>query len=110
MLPDLVRGLIPRDILLLARLLAASGALLWVALGGPALMPLVSAAVPFLLITSALIWRADLRRGHPASLSEVPAYAVPGLLPPSAGCMAPSAPTDPNLALLGVLAVRAPRL
>jgi diguanylate cyclase (GGDEF)-like protein/putative nucleotidyltransferase with HDIG domain len=107
MLPDLVRGLIPRDILLLARLLAASGALLWVVLGGPALMPLVSAAVAFLLITSALIWRDDVRRGKPAPLSEIPVYVVAGDLAASGVWMAASAPNERSVAFVVVLAIGA---
>ena len=50
-----MRRFFPKDILLLARLLAAAGALLWLAIGGPASPPLVALALTFLLATSALI-------------------------------------------------------
>ncbi len=107
MLPDLVRRLIPRDVLLLARLLAASGALLWVVLGGPALMPLVSAAVAFLLITSALIWRDDVRRGKTPPLSDIPIYVIVGDLAASGVWIAASAPNERSFAFVVVLAIGA---
>jgi len=53
----------PRDVLLLARLIAVAGAVTWIAIGGQATLLFVYASLGFLLATSVLIWRDDVRRG-----------------------------------------------
>ncbi len=107
MLPWLVRRFFPRDILLLARLLAAAGALTWLALGGPAVTPLVIAALAFILVTALLIWRDDLRRGKPVPLSDAPLYVVVGDLAAAGVWMAASAPNERSIAFVVVLAIGA---
>ncbi len=97
----------PRDILLFARLLAAAGVLAFVWLGGSSVMLLVVAALVFLLVTSAYIWRDDLRRGAPPGLGEVPAIVVLGDLAAAGVWMAASAPNERSVAFVIVLAVGA---
>jgi diguanylate cyclase (GGDEF)-like protein/putative nucleotidyltransferase with HDIG domain len=70
-------------------------------------LPLVAGALAFLLVTSALIWRNDLRLGRPPSLSEVPAYVVVGDLAASTVWMAASAPNERSIAFVVVLAIGA---
>ncbi|HEX4743426.1 MAG TPA: hypothetical protein VFW12_02010, partial [Candidatus Limnocylindria bacterium] len=60
-----------------------------------------------LLLTSALIWRDDIRRGRATSLSEVPAYVVIGDLVAAALWMAASAPNLSSVAFVVVLAIGA---
>ena len=103
----LVARFFPKDVLLLARLVAAAGALAFLALGGPGVGPLVIAALIFLLGTSALIWRGNVRRGHSQSISNVPTYVVLGDLAAAGVWMAASAPNERSLAFVVVLAVGA---
>ena len=95
----------PKDILLLARLLAAVGAVAWLALGGPAITPLVVAALVLLLATCALIWRDDVVRGKTVSLSAAPRYVVVGDLLASGVWMAATAPNERSIAFVVVLAI-----
>ncbi|MDQ2953175.1 MAG: GAF domain-containing protein, partial [Chloroflexota bacterium] len=98
--------LFPRDVLLFARLLAASGATLFVFLGGREVLPLALVALAFLLITSALIWRNDLRHGIPG-ISAAPAFVVLGDLSAAGVWMAASAPNERSFAFVVVLAIGA---
>src|SRR5207245_216485 len=82
-------------------------AFVWVALGGPSLMPLVLAAVAFLLITTALIWRDDLRRGRAASLAETPTFVIVGDLAAAGVWMVASAPNERSVAFILVIAIGA---
>ncbi|HYR94718.1 MAG TPA: GAF domain-containing protein [Methylomirabilota bacterium] len=95
----------PKDVLLLARLLAAVGAVAWLALGGPAITPLVVAALVLLLATCALIWRDDVVRGKTVSLSAAPRYVVVGDLLASGVWMAATAPNERSVAFVVVLAI-----
>ena len=96
---------LPHDVLLVARLIAAAGALAFLAMGGPTVLPLVAAALLFLFITAALIWRDDLRRGRPAPLSLAPPFVVIGDLAAAGVWMAASAPNERSIAFVVVLAV-----
>ncbi|HEY3127653.1 MAG TPA: hypothetical protein VGK07_11360, partial [Candidatus Limnocylindria bacterium] len=67
----------PRDVLLVARLIAVAGAIAWIVIGGQTTLVFAYAALGFLLTTSVLIWRDDVRRGGaPVPLSETPAFVV----------------------------------
>src|SRR2546427_11252729 len=67
----------PRDVLLLARLIAVAGAVAWILIGGQAALLFAYAAPGFLLATSVLIWRDDGRRGGaPGAPSGTPALVV----------------------------------
>jgi diguanylate cyclase (GGDEF)-like protein/putative nucleotidyltransferase with HDIG domain len=92
---------------LYARLTAAVGAFVWVALGGPSLVPLVFAAVVFLLATTALLWRDDLRRGRPATLDETPTFVIIGDLTAAGVWMVASAPNERSVAFVLVAAIGA---
>src|SRR5438046_10675998 len=50
------------DVLLVARLIAAAGALAFIAMGGPSVLALVAAGLLFLFMTSAMYWGRDLVR------------------------------------------------
>ena len=97
----------PYDVLLLARLLAAAGAVTWLYLGGAAFVPLAVLTLVFILATSALMWRTDQLRGAPAPLSEVPKYVVAGDLLAAGVWVAASAPNRLSFAFVVVLAVGA---
>ncbi len=98
---------LPRDVLLLARLIAAAGAVVWLLSGGMAITPLVALALAFLLLTSLLIWRNDIRLRRAPSLSEVPAYVVVGDLLASLLWMSASAPNERSIAFVIVLGIGA---
>ncbi len=102
-----VGRLLPRDVLLVVRAAVAVGALVWLSLGGATAVPLAAASLGYLLVTSALIWGADVRRGSPLSLSAVPAPIVLGDLLAAAVWMAGSAPNERSLAFVVVLGVGA---
>jgi diguanylate cyclase (GGDEF)-like protein/putative nucleotidyltransferase with HDIG domain len=102
-----VRRFLPRDVLLLARLIAAGGALAFLLLGGQGVAMLAAAALAFLLATSAVIWREDIRRGGTPRLSDVPPLVVLGDLAAAGVWMAASAPNERSFAFVIVLAVGA---
>jgi diguanylate cyclase (GGDEF)-like protein len=98
----------PRDVLLVARLLAVAGALVWILIGGQATLPLVYIALGFLVATSALVWRDDIRRGGtPVPLSETPGFVVVGDLCAAAVWMVASAPNEHSVAFVVVVAIGA---
>src|SRR4051812_9409391 len=70
-------------------------------------MPLVFVSFAFLLGTSAIIWRDDLRRGGAPSLGDVRPIVVVGDLAAAMLWMAASAPNDRSFAFVIVLAVGA---
>jgi diguanylate cyclase (GGDEF)-like protein/putative nucleotidyltransferase with HDIG domain len=103
-----MRRFFPRDVLLVARLLAVTGALAWVLIGGQATLPLVFVALAFLIATSALVWRDDVRRGGvPVPLSETPGFVVIGDLCAAAVWMVASAPNERSVAFVVVVAIGA---
>ena len=90
-----MRRFFPRDVLLIARLLAVAGALTWILIGGQATLAYAFIALGFLLGTSVLVWRVDFRRGGvPAPLSETPGFVVVGDLAAAALWMIASAPNE----------------
>ena len=105
--PHTPQRLLPNDVLLVGRLLGVAGVLAWVMVGGSAVVPLAGAALVFLLLTSALIWRDDLRRGGAIDLSETPIYVVFGDLVAAGVWMAASAPNPRSAAFVVVLGLGA---
>jgi len=98
----------PRDVLLVARLIAVAGALVWILIGGQATLPLALLALGFLLVTSVLIWRDDVRRnGVPVPLSDTPAFVVVGDLSAASVWMVASAPNERSVAFVVVVAIGA---
>ncbi|HYK97048.1 MAG TPA: GAF domain-containing protein [Candidatus Acidoferrales bacterium] len=67
------------------------------------MLPFVLAALAFLLITAALIWRDDVRRGAAIPLSAVPVYVVFGDLAAAGVWMVASAPNPGSAAFVVVL-------
>jgi len=57
-----MRRFFPRDVLLVARLLAVAGALVWISIGGQATLPVAYVALGFIVATSVLVWLEDVRR------------------------------------------------
>jgi diguanylate cyclase (GGDEF)-like protein len=98
----------PRDVLLVARLLAVAGALAWLSVGGQAVLPLAYLALFFLLLTSMVIWRDDVSRGGvPLPLSETPNRVVLGDLAAASLWMLASAPNERSVAFVVVIAIGA---
>jgi diguanylate cyclase (GGDEF)-like protein/putative nucleotidyltransferase with HDIG domain len=103
-----MRRFFPRDVLLVARLLAVAGALVWILIGGQATLALAYVALAFLVATSALVWRDDVRRrGVPVPLSETPAFVVIGDLGAAGLWMVASAPNERSVAFVVVIAIGA---
>ena len=98
----------PRDVLLIARLLAVAGALLWILIGGQVAVGVAYAAIGFLLLTAVVIWRNDVRRnGVPVPLSETPTFVVVGDLCAASLWMVASAPNERSVAFVVVIAIGA---
>ncbi len=103
-----MRRFLPRDVLLVARLLAVVGALVWILIGGQAMLALAYVALAFLIATSALVWRDDIRRGGVAvPLSETPGFVVIGDLCAASLWMVASAPNERSVAFVVVVAIGA---
>src|SRR6266700_2045990 len=58
-----MRGLFPRDPLLVGRFGAFLGAVAWLSLGGQGILPIAAAALVLLVATAARVWWLDRRRG-----------------------------------------------
>src|SRR5712664_4197037 len=98
----------PRDVLLVARLIAVAGAIAWILIGGQATLVFAYVALGLLLTTSILIWRDDVRRGGaPVPLSETPAFVVVGDLLAASAWMIASAPNERSVAFVVVIAIGA---
>jgi len=103
-----MRRFFPRDVLLVARLVAVVGALVWLLIGGQATLALAYIALAFLIATSALVWRDDVRRGGvPVPPSETPAFVVIGDLCAASVWMVASAPNERSVAFVVVVAIGA---
>jgi len=102
-----VRGLFPRDPLLVGRLGACVGAVAWLSLGGQGIVPLAAAALVLLVATSVRVWRLDRERGHALRLHEVPVHLVIADLVTAAVWMIGSATNPRSIAFVIVLAVGA---
>ncbi|HKW77638.1 MAG TPA: GAF domain-containing protein [Candidatus Limnocylindria bacterium] len=92
---------------MVARLLSAAGALAWASIVGPSIVPIAWVAVAIILVTSALVWRDDIRRGRAAMVSEAPTYAIVLDLVAAATFMVSSAPNERSVAFLLVVALGA---
>ena len=102
-----MRGLFPRDPLLLGRLGACVGAVAWLALGGSGVIPVAAAALALLLVTAGWVWRLDRTRGHALRLAEVPPQLVLADLVTAAIWMVGSATNPRSIAFVIVLAIGA---
>ena len=102
-----MRGLFPRDPLLVGRLGAFLGAVAWLWLGGQGVVPLAAVALTFLVATAAGVWWLDRKRGHALALHEVPAQIVLADLATAGVWMVGSATNPRSIAFVIVLAVGA---
>src|SRR5436309_2400288 len=102
-----MRGLFPRDPLLVGRLGAFLGAVAWLWLGGQGIVPLALVALTFLVATSAGVWWLDRKRGRALGLHEVPAQIVLADLGTAGVWMVGSATNPRSIAFVIVLAVGA---
>ncbi len=102
-----MRGLLPRDPLLVGRLGAVVGAVAWLALGGQGIVPVATAALLLLVVTSVRVWSLDRKRGHALALHELPPHVVIADLVTAAVWMIGSATNPRSIAFVIVLAVGA---
>src|SRR3989454_8776353 len=102
-----MRGVFPRDPLLVGRVGACLGAVAWLWLGGQGVVPLVALALTFLVATSAGVWWLDRARGHPLGMHELPAQIVLADLVTAGVWMVGSATNPRSIAFVIVLAVGA---
>ena len=73
-----VKGLLPRDPLIYARLFAAVVILLWLVLGGDVFPPAGYATLLIVVATAVLLAVAERRRGRPARVIDYPLAALVG--------------------------------
>ena len=102
-----MRGLFPRDPLLVGRFGAALGAVAWLWLGGQGVVPLAAASLVMLLATSLRVWWLDRKGGHVLRLNEVPAQVVVADVLTAGVWMIGSATNPRSIAFVIVLAVGA---
>src|SRR5256712_7613471 len=102
-----MRGVFPRDPLLVGRVGACLGAVAWLWLGGQGVVPLAALALTFLVATSAGVWWLDRARGHPLGMHELPAQIGLADLVTAGVWMVGSATNPRSIAFVIVLAVGA---
>jgi diguanylate cyclase (GGDEF)-like protein/putative nucleotidyltransferase with HDIG domain len=102
-----MRGLFPRDPLLIGRLGACLGAVAWLSLGGQGMVPIAGGALVLLVATAARVWWLDRRRGRALGLHEVPVDIVIADLVTAGVWMIGSATNPRSIAFVIVLAVGA---
>src|SRR5437762_5051541 len=102
-----MRGIFPRDPLLVGRFGACVGGLAWLSLGGQAIVPIAWLALVLVLATAARVWWLDLRRGRALALHEVPVHVVLGDLVAAGAWMVGSSSNPRSIAFVIVLAVGA---
>jgi len=102
-----MRGLFPRDPLLIGRLGACLGAVVWLSLGGQGMVPIAGGALVLLVATAARVWWLDRRRGRALGLHEVPVDIVIADLVTAGVWMIGSATNPRSIAFVIVLAVGA---
>jgi diguanylate cyclase (GGDEF)-like protein/putative nucleotidyltransferase with HDIG domain len=100
-------GPFPRDPLLVGRLGACAGAVVWLAFGGPAVIPVAAASLVLLGATAVRVWGLDRERGHALRLHELPPDVVIADLVTAAVWMIGSATNPRSIAFVIVLAVGA---
>jgi diguanylate cyclase (GGDEF)-like protein/putative nucleotidyltransferase with HDIG domain len=86
---------------------ACAGAVAWLAIGGPGVVPVAATALALLLATSAWVWSLDRKRGHALRLHEVPPQLVVADLLTAAVWMIGSATNPRSIAFVIVLAIGA---
>src|SRR5256712_8295185 len=102
-----MRGVFPRDPLLVGRVGACLGAVAWLWLGGQGVVPLAALARTVLVATSAAVWCLDRARGHPLRMHELPAQIGLADLVTAGVWMVGSATNPRSIAFVIVLAVGA---
>src|SRR5256886_3715424 len=102
-----MRGIFPRDPLLVGRFGACVGGLAWLSLGGQAIVPIAWLALVLVLATAGRVWWLDLRRGRALALHEVPVHIVLGDLVTAGVWMVGSSSNPRSIAFVIVLAVGA---
>src|SRR5436309_14683854 len=102
-----MRGIFPRDPLLVGRFGACVAGLAWLSLGGQAIVPIAWLALVLVLATAGRVWWLDLRRGRALALHEVPVHIVLGDLVTAGVWMVGSSSNPRSIAFVIVLAVGA---
>src|SRR5438045_8529128 len=101
-----MRGVFPRDPLLVGRFGACLGGVAWLSLGGQGIVPIALAALVLLVATSARVWWLDRRRGHALGLHEGPPQVVLADLITSGVWVVVSASNAATRALVAVIVQR----
>jgi diguanylate cyclase (GGDEF)-like protein/putative nucleotidyltransferase with HDIG domain len=102
-----MRAVFPRDPLLLGRIGACVGAIVWLSLGGQGIVPIAAAALFLLIATALRVWSLNRRQGRTLALHEVPTHIVAADLVTAGLWMIGSAPNPRSIAFVIVLAVGA---
>ena len=102
-----MRGVFPRDPLLVGRFGACLGGVAWLSLGGQGIVPIALAALVLLVATAARVWFLDRRRGRALALHEVSLKIVLADLVTAGVWMVGSASNPRSIAFVIVLAVGA---
>ena len=102
-----MRGVFPRDPLLVGRFGACLGGVAWLSLGGQGIVPIALAALVLLVATAARVWFLDRRRGRALALHEVSLQIVLADLVTAGVWMVGSASNPRSIAFVIVLAVGA---
>ena len=102
-----MRGVFPRDPLLVGRFGACLGGVAWLSLGGQGIVPIALAALVLLVATAARVWFLDRRLGRALALHEVSLQIVLADLVTAGVWMVGSASNPRSIAFVIVLAVGA---
>ncbi|HEY8824151.1 MAG TPA: hypothetical protein VIP07_04620, partial [Candidatus Limnocylindria bacterium] len=102
-----MRGVFPRDPLLVGRFGACLSGVAWLWLGGQGIVPIAAVALALLVATAGRVWWLDRRKGRALGLHEVPTHVVVADLVTAGLWMVGSAPNPRSIAFVIVLAVGA---